>query len=86
MTSPFINGSWAASKCCASALNAAPRQTDTPTPVNSRPSIIMAMLCAAPNTQIPAAANNSVPAVTRREPKWSSSTPAGSCAPAKPRK
>jgi hypothetical protein len=68
ITRPFTNGSRAGSKYCASALNAAPRQTDTPTPIKRRPSIIAPIPCAVPNTQIPAAANSSVPAVTRRVP------------------
>ena len=86
ITRPLTSGSRPTGKCCASALNAAPRHTETPTPISSRPTIIVPRLCAAPNTAAPAAANSSMPAVTRRGPKWSSITPAGICAPAKPRK
>ena len=60
ITSPFISGRRAAAKCCANALNAAPRHTDTPTPISRRPTIITPRLCAAPNTQMPSAANNNV--------------------------
>lgn len=68
ITKPFRSGSLATGKCCASALNAPPRHTETPTPINRRPTIIVPMSCAAPNTHAPAAATSSSAALTRRGP------------------
>ena len=64
-----MSGRRASAKCCADALKAALRHTDTPTPIRNRPIISPASPWDAPNTQMPAAAKTSMLAVTRRGPK-----------------
>jgi len=60
------------------ALRLAIRQAETPTPISARPSTRPSSVGASPNSAQPSAATSSRVASTRRGPKRSSSTPAGS--------
>ncbi len=86
ITTPLSKGMRDSGNQIDKAWMAAPRQTDTPTPIIRRPAASAAMLVAEANTSAPATATSSNAASVRRGPKRSSISPAGNWAQANPRK